>query len=109
VVEQQEPTGNEPLKFLVVDLLTCNTPEFLKRRALDYTLMSWVICARLIVPTCSVDEAVTGWKKYYGVEDSQMTKETATRTFYRIFEQWKKFKAAERESKQAEKQPPASK
>lgn len=109
MVIDQEPTGNEPLKFLIVDLLTCNTPEFLKRRALDYTLMSWVICARLIVPTCSVNEAVTGWKKYYGVDDNTMTVDTATRTFYRIFEQWKKYRAAEYKAQQVEKDRPASK
>lgn len=104
MVEPEFSYGPEPLKFLVLDLFTCDTPEFLKRRALEYTLLSWVTCARIVVNTTSVEEAVVGWKRYFNVSDKVMTKETATRTYYRVFEQWQKYQSAElAASKAAEK------
>lgn len=55
-----------------------------KRGHLETALFSWINCARYMFSTVSVDAAIMGFYKYYGIAEEEYPLNTARLTYYRM-------------------------
>lgn len=92
MVENQSP---EPLRLILLDIVSDNDgsqyQSFLKKRALDYLVYSWVCCAKNMLPSATIQEAVRSCLRYYNIQPGELSQEAAERSYYRLQEQWRLF------------------
>lgn len=62
-------------------------PRLYRRGHIETTLFTWVTCCKSYFPTISVEEALKGWYKRFGIDEQDYPFSTASQTFFRMQEE----------------------